>query len=531
MRYILVPIFLFSFCFSGISQSSKEDWLEKLDESIQQAGELDKTKQQRISGLHASLNEQNENGLFDRYLALYDEYYIFNYDSAYTYAKKMQWLAAKLNEPSLIAYSKIKLSFIQLSSGMFKEVFDSLSNMPLKDLSQVQKAEYYVMMARCYYDLADYDRDKFYSPGYNERANQYIDSSLVLYPTNSFSYIYYSGLKNIRAGKNDLAYDNFQQLMKRPNLTDHELALTASTISDIYIQRSQTDTAIILLIRAAIADIRSSTKETSAIFNLATLLYKQGNLKNASSYIQKAVDDALFYGARQRKVQLSAILPLIEGEKLAVVEKEKKNIITYATFITLLLLVLIILVIIIVRQINKLKLAQLAITKAHAEQQLANQRLEEANRIKEEYIGYFFNGNSEFYTRIEKFKKQADLKIADRKIDEIKFLVNNLNVKREREELLKNFDRIFLKLFPNFTAEFNSLMKEEEQIKLKEGELLNTDLRIFALIRMGIHEPEKIADILEYSVNTINTYKTKIKNKSIVPNEEFEKKIMQIHSI
>ncbi|MEO7769026.1 MAG: DUF6377 domain-containing protein, partial [Ferruginibacter sp.] len=398
-------------------------------------------------------------------------------------------------------------------------------------LSIPQKAEYYVLMARCYYDLADYDRDKFYSPNYNQRANQYIDSALVLFPPQSNDFVYYSGLKNIRSGKNDIAYGYFQQLINRQALSKHELAVTASTFSDIYIQREQTDTAIILLIRAAIADIQSSTKETLASFNLSSLLYRRGNLKNASSYIQKAVDDALFYGARQRKVQMSSILPLIDGEKLAVVEKEKKNIITYATFITLLFIVLILLVIIIVRQINKLKQAKQVITNAHTEQQLVNQKLEEANRIKEEYIGYFFNGNSEFYTRLERFKKQVDVKITDRKIDDIKFLVSNLNVKREREELLKNFDRIFLKLFPNFTAEFNALMKEEGRIKLKEGELLNTDFRIFALIRMGIHEPDKIAEILEYSVNTINTYKTKIKNKSIVPNEEFERKIMQIHSI
>ena len=109
--------------------------------------------------------------------------------------------------------------------------------------------------------------------------------------------------------------------------------------------------------------------------------------------------------------------------------------------------------------------------------------------------------------------------------------MNNLNLERERDELLKNFDQIFLKLFPNFMAEFNALIKPEGQVKLKEGEFLNTDLRIFALIRMGIHDTDKIAGILGYSINTINTYKTKIKNKSIVPNEDFEEKIMQIKSI
>lgn len=89
----------------------------------------------------------------------------------------------------------------------------------------------------------------------------------------------------------------------------------------------------------------------------------------------------------------------------------------------------------------------------------------------------------------------------------------------------------FLKLFPNFTTEFNSLINDDGKVKLKEGELLNTELRIFALIRMGIHDTQKIAGILGYSVNTINTYKSKTKNKFIGPNEDFEEMIMRIKSI
>jgi DNA-binding NarL/FixJ family response regulator len=139
--------------------------------------------------------------------------------------------------------------------------------------------------------------------------------------------------------------------------------------------------------------------------------------------------------------------------------------------------------------------------------------------------------NSDFFAKIERFKKSVDQKISDRKFDEIKFLVNNINLKQEKEELLKNFDKVFLKLFPDFVAEFNSLFKKEDQIKLKDNELLTTDLRIFALMRMGIHDNEKIAQILEYSVNTVYTYKTKIKNKSIVPNDEFEHRIMEIKTM
>src|SRR6185437_8026803 len=103
--------------------------------------------------------------------------------------------------------------------------------------------------------------------------------------------------------------------------------------------------------------------------------------------------------------------------------------------------------------------------------------------------------------------------------------------KKEKEEMLRNFDQVFLKLFPGFIRQFNELFREEDRVQLKDNELLNTDLRIFALIRMGIHENEKIARILEYSVNTINTYKTKIKNKSLVPNEIFEQRIMEIKTV
>ena len=91
--------------------------------------------------------------------------------------------------------------------------------------------------------------------------------------------------------------------------------------------------------------------------------------------------------------------------------------------------------------------------------------------------------------------------------------------------------QFFLKLFPDFIERFNDLFAPEDKIQLKDQEFLNTDLRIFALIRMGIHENEKIARILEYSVNTINTYKTRIKNKSLVPNEVFEQRIMEINTV
>jgi tetratricopeptide (TPR) repeat protein len=533
-KYLVLTILL---CLSSAfpkAQVRTDSLIREVNQAILSSPSFDKIKNNRIDSLKQELKSSRDlssGNLFIIYQRLYNEYRIYSYDSAFSYAQKLETMARALHVDSLVAYAKVKMGFVLLSSGLFKETFDLLRKMNTADLSKSDKAEYYTLMARYYYDLADYDNDRIFAPEYNDSGNRFIDSSLLTTAPESFEFIYYSGLRNIRSGNIDFALSYFEKLIEKYRMSPHEEALTTSTISDIYIQKGQTDTAINLLLRAALSDIRSSTKETSAMFNLAALLFKKGDARNASTFIEKAVSDAIFYGARQRKVQLTSILPLIEAEKLSNLQSENKRISNYAIIVTLSSLLLISLLIIIFRQIKKLQLAKAAITTAHGQQQLVNAKLQEANKIKEEYIGYFFSGNSEFYTRIEKFILSVEAKIADRKLDDIRFLVNNLNLKKGREEVLNDFDQIFLKLFPNFTAEFNALINEDGQVKLKEGELLNTDLRIFALIRMGIHDTQKIATILGYSVNTINTYKSKVKNKSIVPNEDFEERIMQIYSI
>jgi len=512
--------------------------LEELNQAIESSAKYDTAKEKEIAQFKTAFVQSNRNDALSRftaYFTLYEEYKVYNYDSAFHYARKLQEAAIELGDHNRIVFARLKLNFCLLSSGLFKETLDSLNKIDITGTPDHIKAEYYALVGRYYYDLGDFDNDTYNTPAYISKGNTYMDSALQLYPSVSFNYFYFKGLKDIKSGNRTEAGAGFKKLMQRAGLSLHELALTASTLSDIYIYNGQNDTAISLLTRAAIADIKSCTKETAAIFNLAQLLYKKGDVKNASSYIEVAIRDASFYGARQRKVQVSAILPLIEGEKVSRVEGQKKILITYSIISTLLLLLVIALAIVIFRQVSKLKAAQRIISEAHIKEQAINQRLvetnyklSEANKIKEEYIGFFFNADSEVFAKIEKFKKSLEQKIAYRKWDDIIALVNNTNLKKEKEELLENFDKVFLKLFPDFIQRYNALFREEDQVQLKDQEFLNTDLRIFALIRMGIHENEKIAGILEYSVNTINTYKTKIKNKSIVPNEAFEQKIMEI---
>jgi hypothetical protein len=540
-RMLSITLLALTFSLNTRSQDSIPFLLTRLDRAIEASPRYDSAKLQEIARMKTMLAGAGANDLptlFAGYRVLCEAYKVFNYDSAFSYARQLQTTAIRIGDPTRILSARLSLGFCLLSAGLFKETLDSLDKIHIQGAPDSLQADYYALIGRYYYDLGDFDNDGYNTPDYTRKGNNYMDSALRRYPPGSFNYGYYTGLRQIKAGDRTQALAVFEQLLTRPDLTLHQLAVTTSTLSDIYINNGQPDAAIVLLIRAAIADIQSSTKETAAIFNLAQLLYKKGDVRNASSYIEVAIRDAIFYGARQRKVQVSAILPLIEGEKLSRVEGQKTIFVTWSIIATLLLLAVIALAIIVLRQVSRLQIAQRIITEAHIKEQAANQRLvetnnklSEANKIKEEYIGYFFNADSESFDKIGQFKKAIEQKIAYRKWDDVIALVNSTNPKKEKEELLQNFDKVFLKLFPDFIQRFNDLFREEDKIQQKDNELLNTDLRIFALIRMGIHENEKIARILEYSVNTINTYKTRIKNKSIVPNDEFEQRIMEIRTV
>jgi Domain of unknown function (DUF6377) len=522
-RILLLTLFTFLF-HVAFSNERYDKLLIKLNSVLDNKQKFDAKKLMRITNLKKQLNTDNSfapSVRYTIYLQLYNEYKSFNYNEAFNYAQKLQQIGRTLKDPVKVAYGKVKLGFILLSSGMFKETFDSLETINVKILPDSIRREYYYLTARTYYDLADFDKDDYHTPLYNKKAGNYIDSAAALTKANSIEYIYYNGLKYLKTGNTQKAVINLKLLISRYHLTSHEFAVTASTLSDIYIRTNHPDSAINLLMLAAIADVRSSTKEAAAMLNLAQLLYQQGDIQNAYIFIKQAIDDAIYYGARQRKMQASAILPVITAERINSVEGQRRSLFFYALSLT-------ILAIIIYNQLRKLRIADKIIIKANHNLQESLNKLNEADKIKEEYIGYYFNLISEYISKLEKFKRSVDHKLTTKQYEGIRTLVNNINLAKEREELFVNFDKAFLKIFPNFVSAFNLLFHKENQVRLLPNQLLNTDLRIFALVRLGITDTEKLANILEYSVNTIYNYKARIKGKSKIDNEEFEHAIMAI---
>ncbi len=535
-------------------QTSSTDSLEKvLNQVLDHKSSFDKKRIQQINRYKDVLriNYSSLPARYHNYQKLFDAYKSFIHDSAYVYSKKLSECANLLKDPNKISYARLNIGFVLISAGMFKEGFDTLSRVNTEHLNKRQKFEYLFLQARSHFDLADFDKISDYYDKYSAEGLKYCDSIITQYAPQSYEYLSAQGLKYLRTANYKAALIPYQKLMEsRQSYQDS--AINYSCLGFIYSELKQTALGVPFLMKAAIIDNIHSTKESVALTNLASYLYKSGDTKTAFNYIRNSVDDANFYGARHREAQISNIMPIIESEKIQGIEAQRLSLTIYVFLLSTLIVVVVIFAVITSKQLKKLRQADKIIVTKNNDLNAANEllikvnrnldsanrslskintKLDEANMIKDEYIGYFFNVHSDYIEKIDRLKRTIEKNIKDKRYEEVLQVLSRLNTNIERENLSHSFDKVFLNLFPNFVADFNALFEADKQIRLQDHQLMNTELRIFALIRLGIDENENIAKILNYSVNTIYTYNTKVKNRSFVHNDEFEEKIMLIKAV
>lgn len=280
---------------------------------------------------------------------------------------------------------------------------------------------------------------------------------------------------------------------------------------------------------AAITDVQLAVKENEALLSLAINLYEDGDINRSYNYIKAALDDANFYNSRFRNTVIARIQPIIEDTYLFKIEQQRKNLRVYALLTSLFVIILIITVYFIYRQIRIVSKAKKKLHIMNEQLVGANKSLDEANLIKEKYIGYFTNQCAVYVNKLDEYRKYVSRKIKTGQVDEL-YKFSSRAQEKEGEELYMNFDNAFLELYPDFVKEFNSLLRPEEQFKVEKNQL-NTELRIFALIRLGITDVNKIAVFLHYSMQTIYNYKSKVKGKSIIGGEQFEEEVKKIGSL
>jgi hypothetical protein len=543
--FLVFYALLFATAF-GAAARTTDELLEELARALDNKAAYFKQRADRIATLTRQFNDRRADkaARFAVGLRIYQEYKSFKYDSAFAYSQRLLRLATSLESPEKIELSKLSLAFINVSSGMFKEAFDVLESINPTPLDSANRVELYFTKARAYSDLADFNSSSYYLPLYTAKAIAYSDTALQFCRPNSYTALSVQGFRYLKIRDIPASKRVYERILSLPNLTLHQVAVNASTAAYVAELSGESEAEFRLLIQAALADVQSATTETLALFKLSDLCYRQGDLKNAYTFIKNAREDAAFYNARLRQIQIGGIFSVIEGQRISIIERQRKTLGVYSLATTVLILLVIAFATVIFRQLRRLQRAEATISAinealqtnnehlSQLNQQLheSNHNLNEANVIKDEYIGYYFNITSEYIDRVEGFKNALERSLANKQYASTQRIVDGINIKKERNDLFKGFDSVFLKLFPHFVADFNALLKEEDRIHLAEDQFLTAELRIFALIRLGIDDSERISKILGYTISTVYTYKARTKKKSFYPSEEFEGRVRAIQA-
>ncbi|WP_316829840.1 DUF6377 domain-containing protein [Pedobacter aquatilis] len=512
----------------------KDSLLHQLKTEISRKGVYEQQKLQRIKRI-ALLLPLNAD---EAYLQLFNEYEYYKFDSAYFYGKKLLDLRLSKHNPVKISESKVKIASLLLHAGMFKETFDLLGEIKVKLLNSQYQYEYYCLKSGAYSNLAIYNDDPNFTVPYNKKAVALLDSAIAVCEPNSFERLFTAGNREVVAGETRKTPAIFIKLLQHFKLTAHQRARLLTAMAAFYRGEKQHEQRICLLAESAIYDIRSSTRETLATLLLSEELFRNGYLDDAYLFIQQSRDDAGFYGNRLRKLKIESVLPDIAAQVNLVAQREKNKFLMYFLAISMVTIIILLVAFVIYIQLKKLKAKERIINEKNLELERINLRLIETNdklreyaTLNERYIGTFFNTISGYILKLDRLKKNVERKILAKRFAEVLPSLNDIDIKKEREQLFNTFDSVFMSVFPNFITVFNSMFDEKDQIWPKAPELLNTDLRIFALTRLGISDVQTIANILEYSVNTVYVYKMRLKAKALVPAEEFDHIIMSVKAV
>jgi tetratricopeptide (TPR) repeat protein len=517
---------------SGQDKSTKEILFE-LDNCIKEKTVYENQKKEQIQELTGRLHSDGltDDEKYELYLQLYHQYEAFKYDSAACYVGKSLQLAQKLNNPGLIFNTTIQAAYCCLSAGLFKETADIVQSVDSTALDSESRISLFAILSKLNYDMAECNAVEPYATDYWQQVAEYNRRTIALLGADSIRAMPFKVTMH-RAQRNySEAIAISQRMLTLNNMNERSYAMCIAGLGNLYLLRGDTLEALPCIAQAAIADIRAALKETTALCRLAEVLYTHNELDRAYAYAKLALEGANFYNARHRKLEVGKVLPIIDASRFNIIQHQNRQLMVFIVLILLLLVLLLGAITVVLKQMKGLKKARRLIQRQNNDLRQVNRKLREVDRIKDEYIGYFFSINSAYIDKIEDFQKLVNRKIIARQYDDLQKLFKGSDIQKERENMFSTFDRIFVKLFPDFVDRFNALFKPEDRTVLKSDEILTTEIRIFALIRLGVTENERIANFLNYSVNTINTYKTKVKNRSIVPNEQFEHKIMEIESV
>ena len=543
--FILIICLLFpAYACADTSKHALEEnrkLLHSLDSLLEQQDLFVRVKEERIKQLKMQYSRVKDvKELYAMNRMVYLEYRVYDADSALHYINKNIQLAQQTNNRTWEVVSLLEQSFVLTSSGLLTEALKAVSDIQPEELPQNLRSEYFGRLCTLYSRLRDYSSENSQlSEHYNNLQKAFRDSVYLTATPDELRYWncrawLYLGTPEIEPVKQ--AFEENKQTLSNDS---RKYSIATYNLSAIYRSENNDSKYLENLILSAMADIRSVNGDIGSLQEIAEYLFKHGEIDRAYNYILYCSQKAMLFHNRVRIVKMSHLQNQIYKAYQEQSRTQQKRLQASLIAVSFLFLVLIGAFLFIRKQMHRLKEANLkldstnqklsvnmdALSTAHQrleELQEVNDQLRESNYVKEEYIGYVFNICSTYISKLEEFRKNINRKLKVGQIEDVKAMTDSsATASNELKEFYQNFDTIFLHLYPDFVGDFNALLLPEERIELKEGELLNTELRIHALIRLGITDSVKIADFLHCSAQTVYNNRLRTRNKSIIPKEDF----------
>ena len=538
-----VSIFIMIFSFAILSSANNSALLQKLDSVIEASETIVAEKNKKIAMLKQMAAKENNTALLlERYRELSEEYYVFKFDSAKVYVEKGLALAKKVQNSRYIVTNTIMKAKLLSIGGLYSEAINTLNTIEQDSLGEQDMTfDYNIAYSTIYSYWADYCNDDTYSPIYRERSNAYLKTAIANIDKNNAAYDYYMGEYHVYVDKDDdKALKHYFRTLGKNGMTSRVYAMASFAIANNYSAHENMEKYEEYLIKASICDILCCTKENLAIQDLAMHLFKQDNenIERARVYINTAMDDAKSYNNRLRILEISQKLPIIVSTYHKRLTTQNSTLMYAVWGISLLVVTMIVLLYFFVRQ-NKLlskrrhelHVSNNMLTETNERLNRANEQLLDTNRKREGLAKLYIDLCAKYIDKMAKFQVMVQRKIKANQINELMSYMSSSRLNYEdADTFMKRFDEAFLNLYPSFVTEFNALLKEDEQVITKNPHSLTTELRIFALIRLGVKESSEIAALLYYTPRTIYNYRSAFKNKAL-DRESFEERVCMLCTI
>lgn len=537
MKQVLFLLFMLMLPLFAQGKANEKKLLERIDYMIDNDKHYQDMKEKELKHLKQQAFDAEDAKTQLLFLdSIYRAYSAYRYDSAYAYMKRGLELAQKCNDTYYITLNQINRAAILSVRGFYGQAEVLLEALNPDAMPQKLKLYYYFTYAWLYNYWESYAKNSDYAEEFHIKKKHYMNLLLQNFDEENKKTAYYQYLKGEYIYlDNPTSKETLSHYLKAIKMSPAKTrihAMAAYGAARYYKLTGKLNLYEEYLVEASVSDGLCQLKETVALQKLAYFLFKkdENNSKLAAKFIQHTMEDAQFFNNRLRMMEISNILPVIAAANQQAAERSRARILTGFITVCAALIIIIILAFVNNRQKNKLKKNKQEVEEQNKKQiemngQLSemnnqltelNQQLIETNIKRETYLRLFMDISAAYISKLADYRKLVSRKIkANQAADLLKSLNTHKLEEEETQMFYNRFDKAFMELYPGFVTELNKLLLPESQLEVPTTHTLTTEIRIYALMRLGVTDSQEIATLLHYSTQTIYNYKSGMRAKAI----------------